>query len=406
MSKGRVLVAMSGGVDSSVAAVLLHEQGYEVVGVTMKTWDYETSLGPTPHAPGAGEPRAAMTRTQSGCCSLDDLNDARAVAVRLGVPHFVVDLRDEFGDAVTERFTADYLRGRTPNPCVLCNTHVKWGSLARRATALGCDHIATGHYARIETVGDGDGARWAVRRGVDRAKDQSYVLWGVSQAHLARTLLPLGGLTKPEIRRMAAEMGLDGVAAKPDSYEICFVPDDDYRGYLRRRVPGLEARVAGGAFREEASGAVVGRHEGYPFYTIGQRRGLGLALGEAVYVTRIEPETNTVWVGPAEWLAGRRVVADGVVWGAAPSLAADTPVVAQVRAHDPGAPALARATAEGSAASGIEAVFAAPRLAPAPGQALVLYDADERVVAGGWIAEAETRADTTPDDAFVALPTL
>lgn len=380
---------MSGGVDSSVAAVLLHEQGYEVVGVTMKTWDYETSLGPTGGA-------QAMSRAQSGCCSLDDLNDARAVAVRLGVPHLVVDLRDEFGDAVTERFTSDYLRGRTPNPCVLCNTHVKWGSLARRAAALGCDWIATGHYARIEPAGE----RWAVRRGLDRQKDQSYVLWGVSQDHLARTRLPLGALTKPEIRQMAAAMGLDAVASKPDSYEICFVPDDDYRGYLRRRVPGLEARVAGGAFRLEGTGETVGRHEGYPFYTVGQRRGLGLALGTPAYVTRIEPATNTVWVGGAEWLQGRRVLADSVVWGAAETLGADTPVWAQVRAHDPGAAALARTTDDG-----LEAVFEAARVAPSPGQALVLYDATEAVLAGGWIAAADTAA-VAEDDAFVALPTL
>ncbi len=387
---------MSGGVDSSVAAVLLHEQGWDVVGVTMKTWDYETSLGAGP-----GGPAAPMPRAQSGCCSLDDLNDARAVAVRLGVPHLVVDLRDEFGDAVTQRFADDYLRGRTPNPCVLCNTHVKWGSLARRADALGCDAIATGHYARIERAGE----RHAVRRGRDRAKDQSYVLWGVSQAHLARTLLPLGELTKPEIRALAAEMGLGAVAAKPDSYEICFVPDDDYRGFLRRRVPGLEARVAGGPMRLEGTGATVGRHDGYPFYTVGQRRGLGLALGHAVYVTRIEPATNTVWVGGAEWLGGRRVVADEVVWGAVDRLADDTPVTAQVRAHDAGAPALAGTLAGGE----VEAMFTEPRVAPAPGQALVLYDADERVIAGGWIARAETRADAASgasDEPWLALPVL
>lgn len=401
---GRVLVAMSGGVDSSVAAVLLHEQGWDVVGVTMKTWDYETSLGAGP-----GGPAAAMPRAQSGCCSLDDLNDARAIAVRLGVPHLIVDLRDEFGEAVTARFTSDYLAGRTPNPCVLCNTLVKWGSLVRRADALGCDAIATGHYAQVERVATPSGDRWAVRRGVDRAKDQSYVLWGVAQAHLARTLLPLGTLTKPEIRALARELGLDAVAAKPDSYEICFVPDDDYRGYLRRRVPGLEARVAGGAFRREGTGEVVGRHEGYPFYTVGQRRGLGIALGAPAYVTRIEPETNTVWVGGAEWLDGRRVVAGDVVWGATDTLPDDTPVVAQVRAHDPGAPALARTTADGS----LEAVFAEARPAPAPGQALVVYDAAERVLAGGWIVRAETRADrldasdgASASEGFVALPVV
>ena len=304
---GRVLVAMSGGVDSSAAALMLHEQGYEVVGVTMKTWDYETSLG------GSEAPRGG-TKKVSGCCSLDDMNDARAVAVNLGATHLVVDLRDAFGTAVTDRFVSDYLAGRTPNPCVLCNTHVKWGALVRRADALGCAHIATGHYARLDH-GSAEGDRVGVRRGLDRAKDQSYVLWGVSQANLARTLLPLGGHTKPEIRALAEAAGL-AVARKKDSYEICFVPDDDYRGYLRRRVAGLEARVSGGPFVHAVSGETLGTHAGAPFYTVGQRRGLGLSGAEALYVTAIDAATNTVHVGPRACLAAQSCAADGVVWGA------------------------------------------------------------------------------------------
>jgi tRNA-specific 2-thiouridylase len=417
---GRVLVAMSGGVDSSVTAVLLHEAGYEVVGVTMKTWDYETSLGRSPayetslgRSPayetslgGSDVPRAG-TRKVSGCCSLDDMNDARAVAVNLGATHLVVDLRDEFGTAVTDRFVADYLGGRTPNPCVLCNTHVKWGALVRRADALGCAHIATGHYARLGSVGAPDGAvRHTVSRGLDRGKDQSYVLWGVAQAHLARTLLPLGGHTKAEIREMAAGMGL-AVADKKDSYEICFVPDDDYRGYLRRRVPGLSERVDGGPFVHAVTGETVGRHRGAPFYTVGQRRGLGLALGEPAYVTAIDPDTNTVTVGPRAALGSRAVTADGVVWGATDGLDGEAPVLAQVRAHGPAEPALARQTGPDT----LDVVFETPRVAVAPGQAVVLYAPAEAgggdtVLGGGWIATTERVGAPETDPDFLALPTL
>ena len=391
---------MSGGVDSSVTAGLLHEAGYEVVGVTMKTWDYETSLG------GSG-----VSRKQSGCCSLDDMNDARAVAVRLGASHTVVDIRDEFGGWVIDRFEDDYLAGRTPNPCVLCNTHIKWAALLKRADALGCEHIATGHYARVrhvesarlgEATGAGEG-RWTVSRGLDASKDQSYVLWGVAQDHLARTLFPLGGLAKTEIRQMADDMGFTHVAQKPDSYEICFIPNDDYRGFLRRRRPE-SADLGGGRFVHSETGETVGTHEGYPFYTVGQRRGLGIALGEPTYVVRIEPETNTVVVGPAGALEGRRLTARGVVWGKWPGLGSspdggiEAGVLGQIRHRDPGAPALLRQTGPDA----VEAVFEAPRSAIAPGQAAVFYDGDD-VVAGGWI---EREAPAEGDGALFSLPVL
>ena len=380
---GRVLVAMSGGVDSSVTAGLLHEAGYEVVGVTMKTWDYETSLG------GSG-----VSRKQSGCCSLDDMNDARAVAVRLGAAHTVVDIRDEFGGWVIDRFTDDYLAGRTPNPCVLCNTHIKWAALLKRADALGCEHIATGHYARVRA----EAGRHVVSRGLDATKDQSYVLWGVAQEHLARTLFPLGGLAKTEIRRLAAEMGFGHVAGKPDSYEICFIPNDDYRGFLRRREPRL-AGLGGGPFVHVETGETVGTHAGYPFYTVGQRRGLGIALGEPAYVVRIEPETNTVVVGPKDSLAGRTLRAEGVVWGRAVGFADETRATGRIRHRDPGADALVWQTGPAE----VEAVFAEPRTAIAPGQAAVFYDGDD-VLAGGWIAAAPASAPEADD--FIALPTL
>ena len=274
---------MSGGVDSSVAAVMLHEQGYEVIGLTMKTWDYASSGG---------------SSKETGCCSLDSINDARALAVGYGFPHYILDIRGEFGDFVIDNFVDEYLAGRTPNPCVLCNTHIKWEALLKRADKLDCEFIATGHYANIRLQ---DNGRYVISKGKDENKDQSYVLWGVSQQNLARTKFPLGSFSKPEIRQMALDMGQVDLAAKSESYEICFVPDNDYRAFLRHKVADLEQRVAGGDF-VLTDGTKVGKHQGYPFYTIGQRKGLGIALGQPMFVTSIQPETNTVVLGTADEL--------------------------------------------------------------------------------------------------------
>ncbi|MBT7687686.1 MAG: tRNA 2-thiouridine(34) synthase MnmA, partial [Flavobacteriales bacterium] len=282
--KGKILVAMSGGIDSSVAAMLLHEQGYEVIGMTMKTWDYATSGG---------------ARKTTGCCSLDDINDARNLAVSRGFHHMILDIREEFGDFIIDNFVDEYLSGRTPNPCIMCNTHIKWDALLKRADMLGCDLIATGHYANKRE----ENGRHIISKGLDQNKDQSYVLWGLSQEALARTIFPLGGFTKPEIRQMALDQGFPELAKKNESYEICFVPDNDYRGFLSRRVEGLTDLLDGGDF-VDASGTVIGKHKGFPFYTIGQRKGLGKAFGEPMFVTKIDPKTNTVTLGREDELLG------------------------------------------------------------------------------------------------------
>ena len=360
-TKGRVLVAMSGGIDSSVAAVLLHEQGYEVVGMTMKTWDYASAGG---------------SKKETGCCSLDSINDARQIAVELGFPHFIIDIRDEFGDAVINNFTDEYLAGRTPNPCVLCNTHIKWDALLRRADQLGCEFIATGHYAQVRE----ENGRYVVSKGLDDNKDQSYALWGVSQASLARTRFPLGAMRKTEIYAEARRRGFTALVNKPESYEICFIPDNDYRGFLKRRVPGLEARVAGGAFVDRA-GAVLGTHAGYPFYTIGQRKGLGVALGYPAYVTAIRPDTNQVVLGNYDDLASTTTTVGQLNLGKLASLADRglVPATVKVRYNHDGAPAFLEQVGDK-----IQVYFEEPVHAVTPGQAAVFYDGAD-VLGGGWI---------------------
>ena len=268
---------MSGGLDSTVAAVMLREEGYEVIGVTMKTWDYQNSGG---------------SKKETGCCSLDSINDARTIAVKHGIHHMILDIRDEFGDFVIDNFVEEYLAGRTPNPCVLCNTHIKWEALLKRANMLDCEFIATGHYAQVRNENN----RFVISKGLDDNKDQSYVLWGLTQQSLAKTQFPLGGFRKTDIRQMAIDMGYEELANKSESYEICFVPDNDYRGFLKRKVDGLEAKVEGGNFTN-SEGKIIGKHRGYPFYTIGQRKGLEIAFGEPMFVLAIYPETNTVVLG-------------------------------------------------------------------------------------------------------------
>ncbi|RAJ11046.1 tRNA-specific 2-thiouridylase [Chitinophaga skermanii] len=355
---GKVLVAMSGGIDSTVTALMLHNQGYEVVGITMKTWDYAS---------------AGTSKKETGCCNIDSFNDARAAAVHHGFPHFILDIREEFGDFVINNFVDEYLAGRTPNPCVLCNTHIKWKALMKRADAMDCEFIATGHYASIRTEND----RAIISKGIDETKDQSYVLWGLEQPVMKRTLLPLGTYRKTEIRQMAFDYGYPELAKKAESYEICFVPDNDYRGFLKHKVEGLEERVEGGNFILK-DGTVVGKHNGYPFYTVGQRKGL-IALGKPVYVTEIRPETNTVVLGDETDLQKNEMIVSGVNMIKYPEITDGMEAITKIRYKDKGA--LSSLYNDNGT---VKVRFYEPVKGIAPGQSAVFYDGDD-VIGGGII---------------------
>lgn len=354
---------MSGGIDSTVTALMLHEEGYEVIGITMKTWDY------------AGSGTGAKGKKETGCCNVDSFNDARLAAVEHGFPHYILDIREEFGDFVIENFVDEYLAGRTPNPCVMCNTHIKWRALLKRADALGCEFIATGHYGQIHRHSNG---RYFIRRGVDLTKDQSYVLWGLQQDLLSRTMLPLGTFHKTEIRQMAHDFGYPELAKKAESYEICFVPDNDYRGFLKRRVDGLEEKVSGGWFVDK-EGKKLGQHKGYPFYTIGQRKGLDIALGRPVYVTHISPETNTVTLGEEADLDRAEMVVTKLNWMKYDGITEGMESMTKVRYRDKGSLSNLYNT-EG----GINVRFYENVKGIAPGQSAVFYEGDD-VMGGGII---------------------
>lgn len=360
MSKmGKVLVAMSGGIDSTVSALLLHHQGYEVVGITMKTWDYAVSGG---------------SKKETGCCNLDSFNDARQAAVDHGFPHYVLDIREEFGGSVINNFVDEYMAGRTPNPCVMCNTHIKWAALLKRANALNCDFIATGHYVKVRK----ENKRFVLSKAKDLTKDQSYVLWGLGQDCLSRSIYPLGDMLKTEVRQLAADMGYTDLSKKAESYEICFVPDNDYRGFLKRQNPGLEARVEGGDF-VLADGTKVGRHRGYPFYTIGQRKGLEIAMGKPVFVTKIIPETNTVVLGEAHELQQGSMLVSGLNMVKYDHIPDGTQAVTKIRYKDPGTESRLY-WADGQ----LSVHFDHKVNSIAPGQSAVMYEGDD-VIAGGII---------------------
>ena len=352
----RVVVAMSGGVDSSVAAALLVERGYDVVGISLRLAE---------ERPGG---------TSSGCCSLEDFQDAARVADALGVPHFVFDMREAFSRDVIQPFVEEYLAGRTPSPCILCNRSIKFSALRRRAAELGASWVATGHYARR----DHDGSCFRLLRGRDAAKDQSYFLFELDQSALAHTLFPVGEMTKDEVRAFAASHGI-ATAGKPDSQEICFVPDGRYAEFVEKVAPG---RIRRGDI-VDADGAVVGSHDGVHRYTVGQRRGLGIAHEEPLYVESVDAATATVRVAARAKLARTGLVADGAVWTSGIAGTPGARMTARIRYRHRGV----EATLVRSDADTVEIRFDEPQEAVSPGQAVVFYRGDE-VIGGGWIRES------------------
>ena len=354
----KVVVGMSGGVDSSVAAYLLKEQGYDVIGVTMQIWQEED---------------VCTVEENGGCCGLSAVEDARRVAAALGIPYYVMNFREEFQKNVIDYFADSYVNGQTPNPCIACNRYVKWEALLKRSISIGADFIATGHYARVEQLSNG---RYALRRSATAAKDQTYALYNLTQEQLKRTLMPVGEYTKEEVRVIAEKIGLL-VADKPDSQDICFVPDGDYATYI-------EENIAAGSIRPgnfvTSDGTIVGQHKGIIHYTVGQRKGLGLSLGHPAFVLEIRPETNEVVVGTNEESMSRYVRANHVNFMSVADIDGKKRAWGKIRYNHKGAWCTVERTGEDE----ILCTFDEPVRAITPGQALVLYDG-EYVLGGGTI---------------------
>ncbi len=350
---------MSGGIDSTVAAMLLLEQGYELVGVTYRTFDNIS--------------RGCMEK-EKGCCSVDSLFEAKRMAQELGFEHHILDIRQEFKKTVIANFIDEYLHGRTPNPCVICNSTIKWGKLIETANELGCDYIATGHYARIGHQND----RWYLRKGADLSKDQTYFLWTLTQENLSRTIFPLGELTKPQVRQIAFEHGYEKLSQKGESQEICFIPDNDYRTFLAEQVEDYAKKYGPGYFID-TTGKKLGQHKGFPSYTIGQRKGLGIALGQPMFVIAIHPEDNTVVLGTKDELQGNTFYAKNINFMKYTQLPEGLQVCAKIRYRNAGGKAFLYPEDDR-----IRVVFDEPMDSITPGQSAVFYE-NEDLIAGGYI---------------------
>lgn len=359
MSKGRVLMAMSGGIDSAVAAMLLIDQGYELEGVTFRSWDNIS--------------KACMEK-ETGCCNVDAIFEAKAMADTFGFPHQILDIRKHFENTVINNFVSEYLKGRTPNPCVVCNSTIKWGEIIKKADELNCDFIATGHYAQILN----EDGRYFIKKGIDTTKDQSYFLWSLTQENLKRTMFPLGELVKPEVRKIAFDRGYEKLSKKRESQEICFIPDNDYRRFLRERVPDFEKRFGPGDF-VDSSGKVLGQHKGYPNYTIGQRKGLEIAVGHPLYVSKIVPRTNTVVLGTRDELTSKVFYVKNFNLMRYADITDEVEVLAKIRYGNNGA--MARMRKEDDM---LRVEYYNPMESITPGQSAVFYQ-DNCMVGGGVI---------------------
>jgi tRNA-specific 2-thiouridylase len=369
-SNSTIAVAMSGGVDSSTVAAMLRAEGHPIVGLTLQLWNQRRLAGHD------GMPEAVQGR----CCSIDDVYDARAVAEQIGIPYYVVNQQERFEADVVRPFVSEYLAGRTPIPCTLCNNHLKFDQLLLTARQIGAERIATGHYARNHY--DEARSRWILSRPEDKSKDQTYFLFGLTQEQLSRTLFPLGEMQKPQVRERAAEAGL-ALAQKPDSQEICFIPGGDYSAFLKayleeqnEPMPDLSGELV------STTGEVIGKHQGIHSFTVGQRKGLGVSSPNPLYVLAIHPDSHQVTVGSDEGLMARELTADRLNWISIPGLEEEEEirVTAKIRHRHTPAPA----TLIGSANGTVRAVFDEPQRAITPGQSAVFYQGDE-VVGGGWI---------------------